>query len=323
MEKLFDNNVFGGTVHQIKLSEIREFYVSYKYTKLDGVGKTNLLKTLKIPPKYFLEQPNDTQEELLVNKRDDLYTLYNDDYRLLILEVNGLYVSFCIDIPKLFSDRVNTVYPAHNWILLEQSFSDGYQRYFIPKDIFDNNKYNLGVFVDFPVMFNKTMNFSFGFLSFPETSIEELKSLDSKVELVIPNSTIKIKKKDLPLTGGDYYLSLSSYLDTFEIDDYDTKFNNLVKSALSSNIEDELESNTFNEVFKPTFLKKIKTFNKKMNYPSMNLSDKFIVFGSYIIEMKTLTMRNKFKTLVLSAFITKNKLPNVYIDVDYLNPVTQ
>ena len=67
METLETKQLLGYTLEIFEIGEFKEYYDEHT-TQFNDFARNQFLKAISIPPAYFLEQPAETQEELLCNK---------------------------------------------------------------------------------------------------------------------------------------------------------------------------------------------------------------------------------------------------------------
>ena len=90
-------NILGYELEVINILDFKLFYDSC--TSFNSFSKKAFLKAVKIPPQYFLEQPEDTQEDLLLNKLDFIPSSKLHGHYLAILKKDNNVLN-CVRVDK-------------------------------------------------------------------------------------------------------------------------------------------------------------------------------------------------------------------------------
>lgn len=143
----------------VKVEDFKKYY--YKNLELfSKVAFNSYLKAVDIPPKFFKENPVDTQEELLNNREVFVkeHKKYFDKVIVVVrVKLDNSILNACRMTLKdaLTSyDRLKTIDQVPNKFEHRSFDKDGYISYVISDDI-QNNKDNKVLVVDFPILLNK------------------------------------------------------------------------------------------------------------------------------------------------------------------------
>lgn len=307
MEKI--GTFLKGDVYRLSVSEISKFFDDKYPYGISNSGVNSFLKSLKIPAPYFLKQPRETQLELLDNQKSYL----NSDLDLIIMIQDNIveYVSLSdLDLYKQISEKTPI---SNDWIPLEEDFKSGYLRYFMPSDTFKEDEFNMGVYIDFPILFSKPMIVSLGFykLNKEDTSLN--------YEVSIPGTKIKIKSTQLPETDHNtYFLDLMIKMKNNNLDSI---LKHLEKIQTDSDIcVNLLLSFEKDKLISKTSSKKIRKYIEKEQIPLENILELVQLASSFINLFKTYSSKFKFKNDFMNAILLKhNRLPNL----DFLQDFTE
>ena len=140
-----------------------EFFKSYYYDNLNYFSSTALnsyLKAVDIPPKFFKENPVETQKELLDNR--EVFVKEHKKYfdKVIVVarvKLDNNIVNACrmVESEALASyDKLKTIDQVTDKFEHRSFTKDGYISYVVSQDI-KNNKDNKVLVVDFPILLNK------------------------------------------------------------------------------------------------------------------------------------------------------------------------
>jgi hypothetical protein len=299
---------FGGDISVIKVAEIDTFFINNKYN-MSNSGMSSFLKALKIPVNYFLRQPEATQEELLINQKNST----DDTKTLSILSRNGIieFVSTVSEEQFLELNERTPMNQNNTWIFLEENLSAGYVRYFYPTGTYELDEYNLGVFIDFPILYSKPMILNTGFIR-PDSGDSTL-----NLEVIIPNTKIKLKNELLPETTHDsYLLDLIEAIKNTSLDKTIVNIQNINTDA-DSCIQ-LLLSFEKDKLINKSISRKIRKYIDKEDKVITNLKELLEVMGSFSNYLTSYSSKVKFKTDVCYCLLSKhNKLPVISYIVDF------
>lgn len=301
--ELVKNSYLSGDVFRLSIEDIDTFFESKYPWEISNSGTESFLKSLKIPVKYFLQQPDETKKELLINKKNSMAY----DSELLVLVRNNIveYVSL-VNTQEFLTLHDRTPINS-SWILLEEDLNSGYIRYFITDDL-NKSDYNFGAFLDFPVLFGKPMIVNLGFYKInPEDNT-------LSVELIVPNTKIKLKKDNLPET------------------EHNTYFEQLIISAKEANLDELINkisskpTNTEATILDLLNLEKEKLINKGnskkirkyIEKEDIMITDRLQlveIMISFTNNLKSYGTKLKYKTEVLGASL---KLSNIPVDTSFI-----
>lgn len=302
MELVF-NNFLNGDVYKLKISDIDTYFEKNQYD-FSSSGINTFLKALKIPVSYFQKQPQETKIQLLTNQKD----LMSHDKELFVLKKGDSLEFCCLGDEEILKELKIKTPINKDWVYLYENLSSGYIRFFIPDGKLKTDEYNIGLFVDYPILFSKPMLINFGFYKLNEEDSE------LNYELVIPDNTIKLKNEALPETSHNtYFIDLLNEILTYKLD-------SIITFLDGFNTDTETCLSLLNEFQKEKKLPKSVCYNfkKYVNKNSIPLnnylefSENLFIFINYI---KTYSGRNKFKTNILDCMLRKySKIPSFILD---------
>ena len=147
------------TLDLVKIEDFKKYY----YENLDSFSKVafnSYLKAFDIPPKFFKENPIETQATLLDNR--EIFVKEHKKYLDKVIVVaktraDGQIVNACrmVEAEALKSyERLKTIDQVPDKFEHRSFTKDGYTSYIISQDI-KNNKDNQVLAVDFPILLNK------------------------------------------------------------------------------------------------------------------------------------------------------------------------
>ena len=161
------------------------------------------LKTVDIPPKFFKEQPEETQKELLENR--DTFVKENKKYFDKVIVVVRVKIDMTIlnacrmassDVDKRY-EQLKTIEDVQNKFEHTSFVKDGYISYIISKDNdIKKDVDNKVLAVDFPIMLNKKAIIHKSFYTLPNdsfvTPVEHIQYISSdEIDFDMEYSDIK------------------------------------------------------------------------------------------------------------------------------------
>ena len=304
--ELVVNNFSGGDVYSISIEEIDKFYEE-NISKFSRAGVSSFLKALKIPVNYFLKQPLETQLELLVNQKQSSAP----NIQLLILNRSSVieFVSICN--PEYFLGLKERASESNEWISIEEDLISGYHRYFMPSEPIKNGEYIYGVFIDYPILFSKPMLINLGFYKV------ESNSDDVDKEIIVPNTTIKLKKDCLPETEHNiYFLDLISSADALKaVKNFleNTKINEDEVIPLLLSFEKE-------KLMSRSHSKLLRKYIDKEGVVITNLMGLVELSNLFVPNFKTFSAKFKLKQSVVNSLLVKH---NNKLNVDFIQEFSE
>lgn len=150
------------TLDILDITEFKDYWYEHENT-FSGTARNSFLKALDIPPKFFKEQPQDTQDELLEN-RD---TFVRETKRFFNKVIVVLKTSFGDTLNACRMDKAQALSVFEKLKTVEEvthkfehrSFTrDGYISIVVSDEKgIQKNKDNQVLVIDFPIMLNKPM----------------------------------------------------------------------------------------------------------------------------------------------------------------------
>jgi len=167
--------------YNLEVYPIEQFKLFYdQCTTFNSFSEKAFLKAIKIPPQYFLEQPEETKEELLLNKEEILTEKLAGKYLVILKKGNEVVNCARVDYNELqnLDERISLSKENLAKLIPVRDFvKEGYLSNFISKDKLEEGKYNLGIFIDYPLLLNKTPVVNIGFYYVPKKGEDNYKNL--------------------------------------------------------------------------------------------------------------------------------------------------
>lgn len=143
----------------VKVEDFKKYYYE-NLNYFSNVSMNSYLKAADIPPKFFKENPIETQKELLDNR--EIFVKEHKKYfdKVIVVarvKVDNSIINACrmVESEALESyDRLKTIEQVTNKFEHRSFNKDGYISYIISQDI-KNNQDNKVLAVDFPILLNK------------------------------------------------------------------------------------------------------------------------------------------------------------------------
>lgn len=143
----------------VKVEDFKKYYYE-NLNYFSNVSMNSYLKAVDIPPKFFKENPIETQKELLDNR--EIFVKEHKKYfdKVIVVarvKVDNSIINACrmVESEALESyDRLKTIEQVTNKFEHRSFNKDGYISYIISQDI-KNNQDNKVLAVDFPILLNK------------------------------------------------------------------------------------------------------------------------------------------------------------------------
>lgn len=174
--KLETRELLGYTLELLPIEQFKEYFSSCK--TFSTFSRKAFLKSVGIPPTYFFEQPDETQDDLLDNKEEILIEKFAGKYILILKKDNEVlncvrmsYSDIDLAYNRLKLEDESKLIPNRDFI------SNGYLTNFIPFGKMEKGKYNLGIFVDYPIMLKKQPIIREGYYYLPKEGEEHYKNL--------------------------------------------------------------------------------------------------------------------------------------------------
>jgi hypothetical protein len=184
----------------VKVEDFKKYYYE-NLNYFSNVSMNSYLKAVDIPPKFFKENPIETQKELLDNR--EIFVKEHKKYfdKVIVVarvKVDNSIINACrmIESEALESyDRLKTIEQVTNKFEHRSFNKDGYISYIISQDI-KNNQDNKVLAVDFPILLNKKVVIHKALYTLPDetfaTPIEHVHYLTGEeVDFAMEYSNIK------------------------------------------------------------------------------------------------------------------------------------
>lgn len=167
MDTLETRELLGYTIETFEIGEFKEYYDTHT-TQFNDFSRSAFLKAISIPPSYFLEQPEETQEELLCNKLElvGVQKKYAG-LSLIVISQSGMI----LNATKVKTNEIEVLYEAVSSIedvkdiaWTRSLVKDGYLCGYLVCGTVSREGYNRALFIDFPILFNKPARLHEGFI---------------------------------------------------------------------------------------------------------------------------------------------------------------
>lgn len=189
----------------IKIEYFREYY-DKNLANFSKVALNSYLKALDIPPKFFKEQPEETQEELLDNR--EVFVKEHKKYIDKVIVVARCKCDDCIincsrmteSDAKASYENLRSIDEVNNKFEHRSFIKDNYITYIISDEI-KNNKENKVLVIDFPITLNKKTVIHKALYSLPDetfvTPVEHVQYLTSEeIDFEFDYKEIKVAIED-------------------------------------------------------------------------------------------------------------------------------
>ena len=189
----------------IKIEYFREYY-DKNLANFSKVALNSYLKALDIPPKFFKEQPEETQEELLDNR--EVFVKEHKKYIDKVIVVARCKCDDCIincsrmtePDAKASYENLKSIDEVNNKFEHRSFIKDNYITYIISDEI-KNNKENKVLVIDFPITLNKKTVIHKALYSLPDetfvTPVEHVQYLTSEeIDFEFDYKEIKVAIED-------------------------------------------------------------------------------------------------------------------------------
>lgn len=158
MDTLETRKLLEYSIDIFDIQEFKEYYDEHTNNFTD-FARSAFLKSISIPPTYFLEQPNETKEELLCNKLDLVKVQKKyAGYSIIVVSLG----SQIINATKMKTSEVDAKYQAVSsiedveGIVWNRSLiKDGYSCGYLVCGTVTGKGQNKAIFIDLPILFNK------------------------------------------------------------------------------------------------------------------------------------------------------------------------
>ena len=143
----------------LEITQFKEYYYN-NVNSFTGVAKNSFLKALDIPPKFFKEQPEETQDELLENREVFVAETkkYFDKVIVVLKTKFGDTLNACrmarTEAYSMF-DKLQTIENIPNKFEHRAFVKDGYTTIVVSKGDLKKGVDNKVLVIDFPVLLNK------------------------------------------------------------------------------------------------------------------------------------------------------------------------
>ena len=189
METLETKQLLGYTLEIFEIGEFKEYYDKHT-TQFNDFARNQFLKAISIPPTYFLEQPAETQEELLCNKLELVGVQKKYQGLSIIVVSQGNEI---LNATKIKTNEVEVQYEAissieevENIVWSRSLVKDGYICGYLVCGTVSREGYNRALFIDFPILFNKPTIIHEGFIELanPKMTVEKDMVYYTKTDIV-------------------------------------------------------------------------------------------------------------------------------------------
>ena len=178
METLETKQLLGYTLEIFEIGEFKEYYDEHT-KQFNDFARNQFLKAISIPPAYFLEQPAETQEELLCNKLElvGVQKKYQGLSIIVVSQGNEILNATKIktnEVEVRF-EAVSSIEEVENIVWSRSLVKDGYICGYLVCGTVSREGYNRALFIDFPILFNKPTIIHEGFIELanPKMTVEK------------------------------------------------------------------------------------------------------------------------------------------------------
>ena len=254
-----------GTNYTLDILDVQDFK-SYYYENKDRFTATAMnafLKTVDIPPKFFKEQPEATQDELLDNREYFVAERKKFIGKVIVVLKAGEEILNACRLSKAEAEEkyeaLNTIDNITNKFEHRSFVKDGFTTFVVSEKMNTKNGIdNKVLVVDFPLLLNKKPVIHYAFYTTPDdtfaTPVEHVQYLEShEVELGVDYNTIEDAIKDsMSFITEDCYEIKDSEdilrepelvsLALVELDIIPRKYNEKVSNYIKDNVKGTLDT---------------------------------------------------------------------------------
>ena len=166
--------------YQIELHPIMNFKEFYdNCNSFNDISEKAFLNAVKIPSTYFMKQPEDTKNELLENQKDIIPAKLRSKF--IVILKKGDIVLNCARVDRNdfenLQERISISEENYKKLTFIKDFvKEGYSSCFVSLNTLVQG-YNLGLFIDVPLMANKTPAVNIGLYYVPKVGEDVRKNL--------------------------------------------------------------------------------------------------------------------------------------------------
>jgi hypothetical protein len=269
MKELISKELLGFEIQIIEAKYFKEFYENC--ATFNDFSKKSFLKSAGIPANYYLEQPDNTQVDLINNKEELLSTQSKTKF-ISILKKDKQVLN-CSKVKYSNSDFIyNNLLPISNDLIFIRDFiKEGYTNTFLPIDTIEKGKFNLGLFIDFPILLNKNPIVHKGLYYISENNGNE-EDFDK---------CIYFEEVIIDFDLGDLNLLIDDSIAMIQKDSYLDTITKLKDKLLLKELEDILLLLVKEKVIPKSFVKKVFKYTKKKEIFVNSMFDLLKVLLSY------------------------------------------
>lgn len=283
----------------VDILDYEEYY--YKNTnRFTGFSLKAFLKSIDIPPSYFLEQPKDTQATLITNKREILSSRkkYLGKSIVVLSDEDGIILN-CARVDRDEALRMyEWIKPLEDVedIFVDNTFhKDGY--IIISKLIGSKDKVQNAVFINVPVLLNKEVTMSYGYTKLTKDIDDDI-TLDNNISYYVTDSNIDLfDYQHIAVALEDFINDIKGtedeYEELFNTNQYATfEFNNFVTDLVENKILPK-------QLFTPILSYLSKEFEFDSAVKISKLAKIILYFSSNLTKFKQLnTLRNNLSSAI-------------------------
>jgi len=172
--------LLGYDIETFNMHNFKEYYDD-NFNRFNTFSRSAFLKAISIPPSYFLEQPEETQEELLINKSNlmEVQPKYTGWDLIVVSKGNEI-----INVSKIKSNEVEMRYEQIasiedvEGIVWDRTYhKDGFIGGYLVCGTVSKEGYSRILSIDLPVLFNKPTTLHEGFLKLANSKMDVEKDM--------------------------------------------------------------------------------------------------------------------------------------------------
>lgn len=175
MLEIEERSLLGYTIETFDMHDFKEYY-DQNSERFNTFSRSAFLKAISIPPSYFLEQPKETQDELLTNKSElmEVQPKYSG-WDIIVVSKNKEIINAgkikSVETEMKF-EQISSIADVEGIVWDRTFHKDGYICGYLVCGTVSKEGYSRILSVDLPVLFNKPTMLHQGFLKLANSKME-------------------------------------------------------------------------------------------------------------------------------------------------------
>lgn len=178
MIEIVERELLGYKIETFNMHDFKEYY-DENTNRFNTFSRSAFLKAISIPPSYFLEQPEETQEELLENKSNlmEVQPKYTGWDIIVVSKGNEIVNAGkikSVEVEMRF-EQIASIEDVDNIVWDRTYHKDGFISGYLVCGTVSKEGYSRILTIDLPILFNKPTTLHEGFLKLanPKMDVEK------------------------------------------------------------------------------------------------------------------------------------------------------